>query len=39
MSLVIIYKLYKSFSNKEDKRVSKNKNTLIRNKYLKKISI
>ncbi len=39
MSLIILYKLYKTFNNKEDKKISKNKNNLIKVKYLKKISI
>ena len=39
MSLLVLYKLYKSFNNKEDKKISKNRNNLIKVKYLKKISI
>ena len=40
MALMILYKLYKSFDMKDENkenRVSKNRNTLINNKYLKKI--
>lgn len=39
MSLIILYKLYKSFSSKEDKRITKNRNNLIKVRYLKKVSI
>ena len=39
MSLLAIYKIYKTIKPKEDKRISKNRKNLIKNKYLKKISI
>lgn len=39
MSLIILYKLYKTFNNKEDKKIIKNRNNSIKVKYLKKISI
>ena len=38
MSLVILYKLYKTFNSKEDKKITKNRNNLIKIKYLKKVS-
>ena len=38
MSLIILYKLYKSKNNREENRITKNINCLVKSKYLKKIS-
>ena len=39
MSLILMYKLYKNLEKKEKFKITKNKRCLIRNKYLKKVSI